>query len=193
MTGRPQRLRNPWLKRHRFLLSAPTFKGQRESRTVTGRPRPWAALHQPMWSTGPRPGRTSFRGSIPERMTLHTYLGKTTLVHKGQPSLQVEEVWAPDRPAMSPAPVAGVSQTDDDQYAYSEELTGETDGPETTPVLGTGETVQTMSIFGNPGDDATGVDYARCAAGRRHISARHSGAGGDRHRPLAWVGAFCPG
>ena len=81
------------------------------------------------------------------------------LVHKGQPSPEVEEVWTPDFPPISRAPGAGVSQTDDDQYAYSEELTGEADspeadGPETTPVLGTGETVQTMSIFGHPGEDA---------------------------------------
>ena len=81
------------------------------------------------------------------------------LVHKGQPSPEVEEVWTPGLPPMSRAPGAGVSQTDGDQYAYSEELTGaadspEADGPQTTPVLGTGETVQTMSIFDHPSDDA---------------------------------------
>ncbi len=72
---------------------------------------------------------------------------------------------------MSRAPGAGVSQTDGDQYAYSEELTGEADspevdGPETTPVLGAGETVQTMSIVDHsrddtpesPGPDAPPVD-----------------------------------
>ncbi len=80
------------------------------------------------------------------------------LVHKGQPSPEVEEVWTSDLPPMSRAPGAGVSQTDGDQYAYSEELTGEADspeadGPETTPVLGAGETVQTMSIFDHPRDD----------------------------------------
>ena len=93
---------------------------------------------------------------------------------------------------MSRAPVAGLSQTDDDQFAYSEELTGEADGRETTPVLGTGETVQTMSIFGNPGDDAAESAAPDAPLVDAIYRPGHSGAGGNGHRPLAWVGGFCP-
>ena len=75
LTGRPQRLPSPLLKSHGYLLSGPTFKGQQKSRTV--RPQPWAILHQQTSATA-RSLRTSFRGSIPEWMTFHTYLGKMT-------------------------------------------------------------------------------------------------------------------
>ncbi len=77
----------------------------------------------------------------------------------------------------------GVPQTEDDRYAPSEEVTDEAYGSETTPILGTGESVQTTSLHvPSAGDEPEAPGRLRAGrrrAGRRRVQSCHSSAGRD--------------